>query len=129
MPLLFFYSPTANCGAPPSGVNLDVGLSGLFRRDASTGEVVANEGAMASYNCRSTNEVMVGAAQLTCLSVDGGAPQWSPVEAPACIGGINPEFCIGTLFYTVVDTDQSTKLIIILYALILPHYPQYRPLL
>ena len=68
--------PPANCGAPPTEEGLTVTLSGPYTRDQSNA-IVANRGAMATYECTDATLVLTGDNVLECVSDSANdVPQW-----------------------------------------------------
>ncbi len=68
----------ANCGNYPSREGLTAITSGDFTMDSS-GDVVSNQGATATYSCMDTTLMLTGNSELTC-SITG---MWEP-EPPTC---------------------------------------------
>ena len=78
--------PPANCGTPPLRNGLTFVLAGPHATN-STGALVVNPEATATYRCADPDLVLVGTGQLTCAFEGDMAVQWNPNEAPRCIEG------------------------------------------
>lgn len=78
--------PPANCGAPPSRNSLFFVLAGPHAMN-STGALVVNPEATATYRCVDPDLILMGTGLLSCAFMGDMAVQWTPTEAPECIEG------------------------------------------
>ena len=76
----FFLPHTADCGPPPSGMDVSFTVSPENSVTNSDGILVTNNGATATYTCDDPAATLVGSATLVC---DGGLEEWNGM-APEC---------------------------------------------
>ena len=75
----------ANCGMAPPGVGLSIAYSGPFAVDTS-GSLVTNQGAVASYTCVDQSLAPSENNQLSCVFVNTVTVEWQPDTLPTCEG-------------------------------------------
>ena len=79
-------SPAA-CGNPPTGDGVTFTVGPPSATDTQ-GDIVANEGAIATYDCEEASDIPQGMTQLSCTANGDGSFDWSPSMAPTCIPGM-----------------------------------------